>query len=157
MEEYGIFGCCQQKGWFDERVGPKYIEQILEPYLAGKTQDAMIMLDHFKCHRQQSFVKWLSSIGCDVDYIPAGSTCLLQPVDVGYNVPFKRQMKQQHSSWCIENYVDIDEHAPFPVPEREDIINWVNQSMAEIDPEIVCKTFLSIRYLHPEDHGIDFH
>jgi hypothetical protein len=68
----------------------------------------------------------------------------------------KRWINQQHSTWCIENYVDIDEHAPFPVPEREDIIEWVNQSIAEIDPAIIRKTFLSIGYLHPEDHGINF-
>jgi DDE superfamily endonuclease len=116
----------------------------------------MIMLDHFQCHRQQSFVKRLSSIGCDVDYIPAGYPCVLQRVDVGFNAPFKRRIKQQHSTWCIENYVDIDEHAPFPVPERDNIIEWVNQSLAEIDPAIIHKTFLSIGYHYPEDHGIDY-
>jgi hypothetical protein len=68
MEEYGICGCAQLKGWFDERVGPKYIEQVIAPYLVGKTQDVMIMLDNFHCHRQQSFVKRLSAIGCDVDF-----------------------------------------------------------------------------------------
>jgi hypothetical protein len=57
MAEYGICGCSQLKGWFDEHVGPKYIDQVVAPYPAGKTQDAMIMLDHFQCHCQQSFVK----------------------------------------------------------------------------------------------------
>jgi hypothetical protein len=43
------------------------------------------------------------------------------------------------------------------VPEREDIIEWVNHSIEEIEPDIGCKTFLSIGYCHPEDHGINFH
>jgi hypothetical protein len=31
MAEYGICGCSQLKGWFDERVGPKYIDQVVAP------------------------------------------------------------------------------------------------------------------------------
>jgi hypothetical protein len=92
MEDYWICGCAQQKGCFKEYVGPKYIEQA--SCLVGKTQDAMIMLDQFQCRRQESFVKQLSALGCDVDSIPACYTCVLQPADVGFNAPFKHRIKQ---------------------------------------------------------------
>jgi hypothetical protein len=33
LPRLGIKGCCQEKGWFDQRVGEKWIEQVLEPYV----------------------------------------------------------------------------------------------------------------------------
>jgi DDE superfamily endonuclease len=89
LSKKNVHGCAQIKGWFDEEVGAKWVEQILQPYLDGVGTDSVIMLDHHTCHVQASFKARLSSLGCDMDYIPAGYTCVLQPVDVGFNAPFK--------------------------------------------------------------------
>jgi hypothetical protein len=77
LKTSGVFGCAQHKGWFDELVGQKYIDQILKPYLSRYRTCSFIMLDHFKCHFQNSFVSGINQLGGDVDYIPAGYTCIL--------------------------------------------------------------------------------
>jgi DDE superfamily endonuclease len=151
LREWNVPGCAQAKGWFDEGVGAKWIEQILTPYLQGQGTDALLMLDHRTCHVQVSFKVKLSRLGCDTDYIPVGYTCVLQPVDVGFNAPLKCHVKHLHHDWCIEYYVDLDPKQPFPIPNCRDIINWVQKAMEEISSETIRKMFLSIGYSHPED------
>jgi hypothetical protein len=92
---------------------------------------------------------------CDVDYIPAGYTCVLQLVDVGYNAPFKCHVKHLHSEWCIEKYVCLHPKQPFPIPSRRYIIDWVYKVMEEISAETIRKTFLSIGYYHIKDDGLN--
>jgi DDE superfamily endonuclease len=105
--ENGVLGFCQVNGWFDEFAGRKYVSDILIPYFTKDCREKCIMLDHFKCHLQTSFVSTLSQLGCDVDYIPAGYTCVLQPCDVGINAPLKRSIRLQHSQWCIKKYSQL--------------------------------------------------
>jgi DDE superfamily endonuclease len=85
----GILGCAQPNAWFDEEVGQKWVDQILVPYVASNPDGTFLLIDRFHCHQQQCFVNRLSANGFVVDYIPAGYTCVLQPVDVGFNAPFK--------------------------------------------------------------------
>ena len=84
-----INACCQNKGWFDETVTPKYIDTIIAPYVAG-AEKCLLLVDHFKVHLMDSFVNGLGSIGVDIEFIPKGYTCVLQPVDVGFNAPLKK-------------------------------------------------------------------
>jgi DDE superfamily endonuclease len=116
LNQWSVKGCAQIKGWFDEGVGAKWVDQILKPYLEGKGTDALLMLDHHTCHVQATFKARLSYLGCDTDYIPAGYTCVLQNVDVGFNAPFKHHVEHLHSEWCIENYVNLNPKNLFQFP-----------------------------------------
>jgi DDE superfamily endonuclease len=128
--------CARIKGWFDEGVGAKWVDQILKPYLEAKGTDALLMLYHHTCHVQAIFKARLSCLGCNTDDMPAAYTCVLQPVDVGFNAPFKHHVKHLHSEWCIENYVNLDPKKPFPIPNCRNIIDWVYKAMDEIEFEL---------------------
>jgi DDE superfamily endonuclease len=99
------------------------------------------MLDHFKCHLQTSFISELGELGFDVDYIPAGYTCVLQPCDVDVNAPFKRSTRYQHSEWCIKINHNLQPKQKFPVLQQKDIVEWVENSYAKITVETTRKTF----------------
>jgi hypothetical protein len=64
FREWNIAGCSQIKGWFDEGVGEKWVDQILKLYLEGQGTNAVIMLDYHTCHVQASFKARLSKLGC---------------------------------------------------------------------------------------------
>jgi hypothetical protein len=113
------------------------------------------MLDHYKCHLQKSFQENIYELGCEIEYIPAGYTCVLQPIDVGYKGPLKRRIKNFHSEWCIKHYQNLGPDDKFPIPCKRDIIDWVHKSMKEIDGVAIHNTFLSIGYYHPEDDMLD--
>jgi len=151
LESNGIKGCCQLKGWFDsETVAEKWINTILVPYLS-ETEMSFLLVDHFKCHLTHLFTSKIAALGCDIDYIPAGYTCVLQPVDVGVNAPLKRGIRELHHEWCIEKYQGVLNEEKLPVPSREDIMSWVEQSYEKIKPESIVKTFHHIGLIDTND------
>jgi DDE superfamily endonuclease len=85
MASEGVKGCCQKKGWFDEIAASKWIDQILEPYVRH-SENALLLVDHYSVHCTSSFVTKCNKLGIELEYIPKGYTCVLQPVDVGFNL-----------------------------------------------------------------------
>jgi hypothetical protein len=83
------------------------------------------------------FVNSVNDLGCDVDFIPAGYTCVLQPVDVGVNATFKKSIRDYHHSWCLENYPKILDKDKFPTPERDDVYEWVVNSFDKVSSESI--------------------
>jgi DDE superfamily endonuclease len=94
----------------------------------------------------RKFVTACNDIGVDVNYIPAGYTCVLQPVDVGFNAPFKRHRRDYHHKWCIAKYRGVSNAMKLPTPTRDDIVTWVTDAYAKILEEIIRRTFISIGY-----------
>jgi hypothetical protein len=95
-------------------------------------------------HLSADFVKSANDCSIDVNYIPAGYTCVLQPVDVGVNAPFKQAIRDLHHKWCMEEYPAILADDKLPTPDREDVYEWVFWSFDEITEQSIWKTFLHI-------------
>jgi hypothetical protein len=79
-----------------------------------------------------SFVNGCNNLGVDVDNIPACYTCVLQPIDLGFNAPSKHQICDFHHKWWIEKYQGITNAMRLPIPTKDNIINWMMQSCDRI-------------------------
>lgn len=139
--------CCQPKGWFDGRVGQIWIDKVLAPYLAN-TDQSFLLVDHLGVHLSNAFVTAANDLGADVDFIPAGYTCVLQPVDVGVNSQFKSYIREYHQEWCMQHYPLYNAQAgtPFPTPDRQDIYRWIVDAFDKVTPEQIQRTFAHIGY-----------
>ena len=107
----------------------------------------------------KQFVAACNSIGVEIEYMPPGYTCVLQPVDVGFNAPFKRHIRDCHHKWCIEKYRGVANAMKLPTPDRDDIVQWVHNAYNKISEESIRKTFRSIGYKcceFEENDAIDF-
>ena len=82
------------------------------------------LLDEFKCHMQGSFIRRINDLGTEVDFIPGGYTCLLQPCDVGVNKPLKQRIVDQYMGWAIEKYKDLGRDDKLKAPSRKEITIW---------------------------------
>jgi hypothetical protein len=102
FEKNGWIGCAQDKGWFDGRVGQIWIEKVLKPYVRD-AEKAFLLIDHCKVHLTSEFVQSVNDLGVDVDYIPAGYTCVLQPVDVGVNEISRKQFATFITNGALRN------------------------------------------------------
>jgi len=84
-----------------------------------------------------------------VDYVPAGYTCVLQPVDISVNYPFKAEIWNLHHSWCKDKYPSI--HNPnsnkFPTHEHNDTYRWIQAAFATISTKSILQTFRHIGYV----------
>lgn len=86
-------------------------------------------------------------MGTDLDFIPAGYTCVLQPVDYGFNAPFKSHIRELHEKWCMTEYVNLGKDpTSFPTPSRKDIITWCEDAHTKIKEDSIVDTWKSIGY-----------
>jgi len=122
------------------------VERVLKPYLAN-AEAAFLLVHQHRVHMMGDFVHACNDLGCDVDYIPAGYTCVLQPVDVGVNAPFKSALRDYNHAWKTINYCGITNVDKFPTPEREDVYPWIINAFSQITSESIVRTFQHIGFL----------
>ena len=90
----GLEYTCQENAWMDERVMLLWVEKVLKPYVEVAPDGIIptLFLDSYRCHMMSSVVDLIQALGVEVEHIPGGCTYLCQPVDVGVNKPFKKQL-----------------------------------------------------------------
>ena len=94
----GLIYRVQEKAWFTEDIMLEWIEVVLKPYVADVPPGIVpiLFLDSFTVHKMGSLVHAIQALGVEVDFIPPGCTGMVQPVDIGYNKPFKAKVRKQY-------------------------------------------------------------
>ncbi len=97
---------------------------VLVPYVVMAPPDVipLLLLDSFKVHLKGSISDTIHALGVEVEFIPAGCTGLVQPIDVGFNKPFKTNMTHLHSDFMLVQDPDM----PLCGASRRDVSTWVN-------------------------------
>ncbi len=128
---------CQQNAWMDERVMLRWIEVVLKPYIETSPQDVVpiIFLDSYRCHMMGSVVQAIEELGCEVMHIPGGCTCVLQPIDVDFNKPFKSCYRNRLRNWMVQEAIM---HGEINCPSREQVAQWI----------VTASEFLSTQTIH---------
>ena len=82
---------------------------MLKPYVATAPPGIMplLFLDSYSVHQMASVNHAINDLGVEVIIIPPGCTGLTQPVDVGYNKPFKDRLRDQYKEWMMEPDRDL--------------------------------------------------
>ncbi len=112
-----------------------WVSEVLVPYVATAPDDLvpLLVLNSYQCHMMASVVEMIQELGVEVKHIPGGCTPLCQPVDVGFNKPFKDCMRRQWTSWMMSEGIL---HGTTSQPVRRDVATWVNNVMGEMRREI---------------------
>ena len=100
-----------------------WIEVVLKPFVANVPHwiVPILFLDSFTVHKMGCIVNAIQAIGVEVDSIPPGCTGMVQPVDVGYNKPFKAKVPEQYRNWMFVQ----DPDKPTPTATRRDVAEWI--------------------------------
>jgi hypothetical protein len=130
----GHFYKCQDNAWMDEDVMIAWVNEVLAPYVATAPDHVVpiLILDMYRCHMMSSVVQKIQELGVEVQHIPGGCTSLCQPVDVGFNKPFKDRMRRQWMNWMTNEGVV---HGTTSPPVRLDVAKWVHNAMLEMKGE----------------------
>jgi hypothetical protein len=85
---------CQANAWMDEAVVVAWVDEVLVPYVATEPDNVipLLILDSYQCHMMALVVQRIQELGVEVKHIPGGFASLCQPVDVGFNEPFKDRL-----------------------------------------------------------------
>jgi hypothetical protein len=118
----------------DEHVMLAWVEEVLASYVTTTPDDIvpLLILDSYLCHMMASVVYKIQELGVKVKHIPGGCTSLCQPVDVGFNKPFKSCVQKMWIKWMIAKGV---QEGTTSLPTRCDIAVWVKKAMAQMKEE----------------------
>ncbi len=119
----GLIYHIQEKAWFSEDIMFDWIEVVLKPYVANVPEGivTILFLDSFTVHKMGRIVNGIQALGVEVDFIPPRCTCMVQPVDVGYNKPFKAKVREQYCNWMFAQ----DPDKAMPAAKRCDVAEWI--------------------------------
>jgi hypothetical protein len=125
---------CQANAWMDEAVMVAWVDEVLTPYVATAPDDVvpLLILDSYQCHMMASVVQMIQELGVEVKHIPGGCTSLCQPINIGFNKPFKDCVRRTWQSWMIAEGVV---HGMRSLSMRLDVATWVANAMAEMKRE----------------------
>jgi hypothetical protein len=81
-------------------------------------------------------VNVIHDLGCEVVHIPGGCTGLVQPLDIGYNKPFKTRI---HAAW--EEYMinDMRKNETIASPSREEVSHWILEAYWTLEGSPIIK------------------
>jgi hypothetical protein len=135
----GSLYATQEKAWMSEALMMMWIQQILKPYVLSAPMEItpVLFLDSFGVHKMGSVHRAINDCGCEVIIIPPGCTGLTQPVDVGYNKPFKGLIRDKYEEWMVKESKDLS-----IAPRRVDVAHWIAQSEVEMDAKILCNAWM---------------
>jgi hypothetical protein len=111
-----------------------WVDEVLAPYVATAPDHVvpLLILDSYRCHMMGSVVQRIQELGVEVQHIPGGCTSLCQPVDVGFNKPFKDRVRRVWHNWMTAKAVV---HGTTRSPTRLDVATWVAHTMEEMKGE----------------------
>ncbi len=127
----GHFYKCQENAWMDEDVRIAWVKDVLAPYVATAPDHVVpiLILDMYRCHMMSSVVPMYAGAWCGGAAHPRRMHSLCQPVDVGFNKPFKDRMRRQWINWMTNKGVV---HGTTSPPARLDVAKWVQNAMLEM-------------------------
>ena len=135
-----MFYCCQKAAWMDESVMLQWVDKVIKPY-AQQAPDwvvPLILLDSYRAHMMGSVVGRIEELGCEVKHIPAGCTSLLQPLDVGYNKPFKTRVRDHWEAWMLADFLTSNSVG---APKRSQIAEWCKLAMENMEEQIIMNAW----------------
>jgi hypothetical protein len=78
-------------------------------------------------------VQAIEELGYEVMHIPGGCTCVMQPIDVGFNKPFKL---------CYHNNLRMVQeaimHGEIKCPSREQVAQWIVMATESLSSQTLC-------------------
>jgi hypothetical protein len=87
----------QDSALMDVRVMLAWDDEVLKLYVANAPEHVIpiLILNSYRCHMMASVVTRIQELGIEVKHITGGCTSLCQPVEVGFNKPFKDRVRRQ--------------------------------------------------------------
>jgi hypothetical protein len=118
----------------DKQVMLAWVEEVLAPNVMPAPEDIipLLILDSYQCHMMVSVVYKIQELGVEVKHIPGGCTSLCQPVDVGFNKPFKSRIQKMWIKWMIAKGI---KEGTTSLPMRRNIAVWVDKAKAQMNEE----------------------
>ena len=133
----GFLNACQENVWMDEACMLHWVNDFLKPHVETTPLGVIpvLLLDSHRCHM----------ISSTVEPIPGGCTELCQPVDMGFNKPFKGRMCKVWEEWMMESGLN-EETSEVNMPKWQDMAHWVCQAYWCVPSNVISNSWRHAPY-----------
>ena len=113
----------------------EWVDTVLAPYAATAPIRIIPILfrDSFKVHMLATVADAIHKLGVELKFIPPGCTRLVQPIDVGFDKPYKANYTKLYTKLLMNQ--DADQ--PLSGAKREDVSRWILDAVGAISKETV--------------------
>ena len=135
----GAFYGTNLTAWMSEKMMLYWVEKVVKPYVATAPPGIvpLLFLDSFSVHGMASVNNALNDIGVEVIIIAPGCTGITQPVDVGYNKPFKGHVRDLYEEWMMTPGRDLTKP-----PQRKDVAEWIVASEEKMTSKVMKNAWM---------------
>ncbi len=140
---------CQPKACFAEDIMLEWVDDVLAPHVASAPVGIIpfLFLNSFSIHMMGSVVQKIQALRVEVKFTPPGCTGLVQPVDVGYNKPFKAKVKSQYNDWLMAQ----DPDAPIKKTTCRHVVEFILATEQQIGAETIHNAWRKTRFSYFTD------
>ena len=131
----------QDNAWCDEKVMGGWVCQHWKPSCEG---EMLLVADVHRAQKTEAIIKLLKErCNTEIEFVPPGTTSLIQPVDVVFNAPFKvavDKLATDHLHSNVEAYLRGEINAS---QRRTLLTKWISQAWEEVssNKEMVQRSF----------------
>ena len=113
----------------------EWVDNVLVPYAATVPIGIIpiLFLDSFKVHMLGIAVDAIHKLGVEIGFIPPGCSGLVQPIDVGFNKPYKANYTKLYTKFLMNQ--DADQL--LSGAKRKDVSQWILEAVGAISKETV--------------------
>jgi hypothetical protein len=122
------------KGSINDDTWNKYLDHVYLPN-TDNTKPRALVFDNYICHSNALALESLQRRAVYALPLHANMTSVLQPLDVGINMPWKRKVKQLKQA-----YLDSSDAALDKIPWSM-FVKWSIEAWDSIDSETIIKAF----------------
>jgi transposase-like protein len=140
--EYNV----QKRAWMDEITMLDWIDKVWKP-TSQQHPVSLLLIDSYSTHLTSNVMRELSLCNTEVEIIPAGYTCKLQPMDVGVNKPFKGYIKHKYMEWMVLNR-NLK-------PSRASVSEWIDGAWNHLSQNILINSFLGSGFTFIDDQQVE--
>ncbi len=132
-----------------------WIETCLAPHVATAPEGVtpLLFLDSYGVHKMMGSMNGaINDLGVEVIILPPGCTGVTQPVDIGYNKPFKNLVRDQYEEWIGKDSKDL-----LKPPRRLNIARWVVHSVSMMKRSTMVNAWMrhDFEYFPRESRVVD--
>jgi hypothetical protein len=149
----GIVYHLNKKAWFNKQIMLDWVEHVLAPYIAMVPPGIVpiLLLDQFRVHKMGSIINAIQALDVQVEFIPAGCTRLVQPVNIGYNKSFKCKIRNEFLAWMMLQ----DPNVLIPGSTCHDVFQWIINTQNNISAKMIGNAWRKTGFsYHPENAKI---
>lgn len=137
----GSIARAQDKAWMDQPMMLDWIERVWKPITQKLDGPTLLLLDCFKVHMTSATREAIEACGTEIEMVPPGCTCVVQPLDVGINKPMKDYAINEYQDWCFKR----DQTKKVNMVECRKLLNeWIVTAWDNLSHQIVKNSWRSM-------------